>query len=197
MTLRKFNNFLTVLVIGMSLLIMITPFLPRISYYFRDKTPEVVAPYAGELSKTQNSNSSANPPRDNRIVIPSIGLNEEIKQGSNIGLINDGGTWLRPNTAAPNENDNSVIVGHRFFGNSVATFYNLDKVEPGQYLAIYWEGEEHLYQVESKRVVGADAVEIEAPTGEKQLTIYTCDPVWTAANRLVLVAKPVEAEANS
>jgi LPXTG-site transpeptidase (sortase) family protein len=45
--------------------------------------------------------------------------------------------------------------------------------------------------VESK-IVDPSAVEIEAPTTQKQLTLYTCTPIWTAKERLVIIAKPTD-----
>ena len=68
----------------------------------------------------------------------------------------------------------------------------MDKVLVGQKLAIYWEGQEILYEVTEVKVVDASAVEIEAPSMEKMLTLYTCHPIWTAKQRLVVVAKPVQ-----
>ncbi len=197
LTLRRFNNFLSVIVIVLGLYIAITPFLPVIGYWFTDKSPEASAPYGGGLAERVGSSSDAPPPQENRIVIPSIQVNEPILESSNIGVINDGGTWRRPNTATPTEDDNTVIVGHRWFGNEVSTFYHLDKVQPGQTLALYWEGEELLYEVVAKEIVDATAVQIEAPTDEKLLTIYTCDPIWTARNRLVIVAKPLVNDTNA
>ncbi len=194
LTLRRFNNFLSLVVVALGLYIIMTPFLPQLEYALRDKSPEASAPYGGGLAESVGSSSIASDiPKENRIVIPSIQVDEPILEGPNIGVINKGGTWRRPNSSAPTENNNTVIVGHRFYGNNVSTFYHLDKVLTGQKLALYWEGEEILYEVTETKVVEATAVAIEAPTTERQLTIYTCHPVWTAKNRLVIVAKPVSA----
>ena len=159
----------------------------------RDTSPEVVAPYQGSLADGLNSDTDAPPPQDNRIVIPSISLDEPIIEGSSINLIKDGGTWHRPQTVIPTEQGNSVIVGHRYYGNNVSTFYHLDKVLIDEIFAVYWEGEELLYQVTDKKIVPATAVEIEGPTAERQLTLYTCHPLWSAEERLVITAKPIEA----
>lgn len=190
-SLRRFNSFLSFIVILLGLYIAITPFLPQISYWLRDKSPEYTAPYGGELAKAEGSDSSAPVPIDNRLVIPSIGINEPIIEGSNIWVITNGGTWLRPKSASPDGNGNTVIVGHRFYGNDISTFYHLDKVKIGQLMAVYWNGKETLYEVTETKVVDPTAVGIEAPTSEKQLTLYTCTPIWTAKNRLVVIAKPV------
>ncbi len=191
MTLRKFNNLLSVVVIILGLYISLSPFLPQIMYTFKDKSPEASAPYAGVLAKTIGSSSTQAAPKDNRIVIPSIQIDESIQEGNGIWVIHDGGTWRRPNSASPDTEGNTVIVGHRFYGNNISTFYHLDKVLVGQKLALYWEGKEYLYEVSETKVVEADAVEIEAPTSDKRLTLYTCTPIWTAKQRLVVIAKPL------
>jgi sortase A len=193
--LRKFNSFLSFIVILLGLYIAVTPFLPQIAYWLRDTSPEYVAPYGGELAKSEGSSSTLPPPIDNRLVIPSIGINEQIIESDSINAINSGGTWRRPNSATPDEDNNTVIVGHRYFGNDVSTFYHLDKVLVGQLMAIYWNGQETLYEVTETKVVPASATEIEAPTSEKQLTLYTCTPLWTAKDRLVIIAKPVNPNA--
>lgn len=182
---------MSLIVIGLGLYIIVTPFLPQVSYALRDKSPEAAAPYGGELAQSVGSDTQADIPQDNRIVIPSIQLDEPILEGGNIWVIHDGGTWRRPGTAVPTDKSNTVIVGHRFYGNNVSTFYHLDKVLVGQRLAVYWEGKEIVYEVVETKIVDPTAVEIEAPTTEQQLTIYTCHPVWTAKNRLVVIAKPL------
>lgn len=194
MTLRTYNNALSVVVIVLGLYIAVSPFLPQITYELRDKSPNASAPYSGELAKVVGSTSDAQKPQDNRLVIPSIQIDEPIVEGGDIWVIRNGGTWRRPQTSKPNQDGNTVIVGHRFYGSNISTFYHLDKVLIGQVLAVYWEGEEYLYEVTETKVVEATEVEIEAPTNDKQLTIYTCTPIWTAKQRLVVIAKPVAGE---
>lgn len=166
--------------------------MPQIAYMLRDKSPEATAPYGGQLAESVGSSATNSIPSDNRLVIPSIGINEPIYEGKFINVIKDGGTWRRPNGGTPDKDGNTVIVGHRFYGSNISTFYSLDKVQAGQKLAVYWEGKEILYEVKEVKIVDTTAVEIENQTTEKQLTIYTCHPIWTAKQRLVLIAKPVQ-----
>ena len=175
------------------LYIAIYPFIPELTFLVRDDSPETVAPYTGRLAIRAGSSGSQTP-QGNRIVIPSIGVDEPILESSTISAIDDGGTWRRPNTSVPVEGSNTVIVGHRWFGNSVSTFYHLDKLDIGEVFAIYWEGQEILYRIASKGVVDATEVAIENPTSQPIVTIYTCDPVWSAANRLVITATPLQGE---
>ncbi len=192
MGLRKFNNLLSAVVIALGLYISINPLIPQFAYWFRDKSPDHTAPYSGQLAEEVGSKATSPLPNDNRLVIPSIGINEPIYEGKYINVIKDGGTWRRPNGTTPDIDGNTIIVGHRFYGKNTSTFYNLDKVVAGEKLAVYWEGKEILYEVKEVKVVDATAIEIEEPTKEKQLTIYTCHPLWTAKQRLVLIAKPVQ-----
>lgn len=189
MTLRRCNDILSLIVIALGIYIMTVPFLPQLTYKFRDTSPDKLAPYAGVLAVEQGSSGSKPIPTDNRIVIPDIGIDEPILEGRSIG--NTGGTWRRPNTATPKDDTNTVIVGHRFYGSNASTFYHLDKLLLGQKLAVYWEGEELIYEVAETKVVDANAIQIEAPTDERQLTLYTCTPLWTAKNRLVIIARPI------
>jgi sortase A len=183
---------LSFIVILFGLYIIIAPFLPQIEFWFRDKSPDVTAPYRGSLATSAGSSTTNPAPAENRIVIPSISLNEPILESTNIGVITHGGTWRRPASATPLDNNNTVIVGHRYYGNNVSTFYSLDKVQVGQLLAVYWQGQEFLYEVTETKVVDPSKVEIEAPTTDRRLTLYTCTPIWTARNRLVVIAKPVD-----
>jgi sortase A len=175
---------------------MITPFLPQFAYLLRDKSPKASIPYAGSLAQDAGINDANPTPQENRIVIPSIQLNEPIIESDSISAIKDGGTWRRPRSSEPAKDGNTVIVGHRYYGSNVSTFYHLDKVLPGQKLAIYWEGVEHVYEVTETKTVEASQVEIEAPTTEEQVTLYTCTPIWTAKQRLVVIAKPTKKEDN-
>jgi sortase A len=180
-------------VILFGLFISISPFLPEVTLRwkkFRDTTGGV--PYSGALASTAPQSDRTNPPNENRLVIPSINLNEKILEGNSIGVINKGGTWRRPKSSKPGESGNSVIVGHRIYGSNASTLYHLDSVQIGQKFAVYWQGRELLYEVAQKKVVPATAVEIEAQTDTEQLTIYTCTPIWTAKDRLVVVANRIE-----
>lgn len=164
---------------------------------FRDDSPEVIAPYGGNLAKAVGSDSDSPVPEENRIVIPGIGLNEPVYESNSISIISDGGTWHRPNSVSPTENGNSVIVGHRFFGSTVSTFYHLDKLQDNELLAVYWNGEELMYKVSEKKIVEADAVEVEAASSKRKLTLYTCHPLWTSKQRLVIIAEPIELDGES
>ena len=188
-TLRHFNHLLTVIVLALSLYMIAFPFLPYIDLWraqVADNTGGVqyVGLLAEENDETENENLRE-APEENRLVLPSITLDEEIVVGSDPDNIHRG-AWHRPRTSTPDQGGNTVIVGHRFSYNSPATFYHLDKMEVGDTFAIWWEGKEYVYRVFQTRVVEATAIEIEDNTDEPIATLYTCTPVWTATDRLVI-----------
>ncbi len=185
--LRKINNLLSIVAIALGLYIAGEPFLPQILYLIRDRSPAAIAPY-GSLAG-QNGNNDPQPiPDENRLVIPSISLNQPVKEGDNIWVIHDGGTWRLPQASTPDKKSNTVIVGHRYYASESSTFYNLDKVKTGEEMAVYWDKKEYIYRVREIKVVPPTAVEVEAPSDKPILTLYTCHPIWTSRNRLVVIS---------
>lgn len=127
---------------------------------------------------------------DNRVTIPSILVNAPFLQGSEDVL--NSALWHRPGTGNPAQGGNMVLAGHRFqFTSGPKTLYHLDKVKVGDDIMVSWEGEVYKYVVYEMVEVAPTAVEIEQETTNHILTIYTCTPLWSADQRLVIKAKPV------
>lgn len=195
--LRAFNNFLTVVVVGLGVYIIALPFLPHFSLWIaelRDNTDGVQ--YAGQLAQLNGVDSTElpGPPEGNTLVVPGIQVNEEVLEGAEIDVLWNGGVWRRPKTSTPDQGGNTVMVAHRFSYSDPSTFFHLDKVQQNDVFAVWWEGKEYLYEVFEVSEVPATAIEIEANTDEPILTLYTCTPVWTAVNRLVVKANLVNTE---
>jgi LPXTG-site transpeptidase (sortase) family protein len=185
----RLNDILTAIVVAGALYMAFIPLWPQLSWKLDTAAP---APFGGRLSRVVGSDEKGPNPTDNRIVIPSAKINEPILEGKSLSVIDDGGSWRKNiNTNNPKEAGNTVIVGHRFtFRDPEGAFYHLDKVSVGDYLAVYWQGEELLYKVSETRVVEATALEVEDNTTERKLTLYTCTPLVTASHRLVITALP-------
>ena len=161
------------------------PFLPILTFWLRQKTvepPVIVSQAAPEPEQKKSF------PKDNRIVIPSLLLDEEILEGPDAGVLNNG-IWRRPITSTPDQESNTVLAGHVFtYDDPEGVFYHLNKLKPGEEIAVYWNGAEYLYIVTNIKEVPATAVDIEAPTNQPVLTLYTCTPLWNPVNRLVVSA---------
>lgn len=126
-----------------------------------------------------------------RIIIPKIGVNAPIivSKSEKYGL--NHGAWLVPDTSTPEKGSNTVITGHRFkyLPPNNLTFYLLDKLSVGDEINITWRDKKYGYKVASTKVVPATEVSILEPTAEPTLTVFTCDPIYSTKNRLVVVAE--------
>ena len=128
-------------------------------------------------------------PSENTLFIPQIGADGKVFEGNSNATLNKG-FWRRPKSSTPDKGGNTVIVAHRFlYTAGPKTFYNLDKMEVGDKFALYWEGKEYNYEVFEVTIVAPTAVEIEGYSDEAMVTLYTCTPLWTAKDRLVVKAK--------
>lgn len=108
------------------------------------------------------------------------------------------GAWHRyPERGDPERGGNFILSAHRFrlgaTPNSTkerSPFYHLDKLQEGDIVDIYYEGQWYSYQIKRLYSVAPDAVEIEAPSEEAKLTIYSCTLRGSADGRVVVEATP-------
>lgn len=190
LSLKRINNILAILLMLLGLYIVVSPFAPLLTFRVKEITNK--SKVNGQTAKLNKPVAPEDIPADNRIRIPKLLLDEQIIQSPSIGSISKGGTWLRPYTVRPGEAGNSVIVGHRFIYQGPATFYNLDKVEVGDKIAIFWDKKRYVYDVYDIFETQPSNQEVEAPMNGKILTLYTCTPLWSAHNRLIVRARLVE-----
>jgi sortase A len=178
------------MVIVLSMYALLLPFLAAVDYWWKQRNPEQKLSISRQLVADEKNDDT---PRDDRLLIPSILVDEPIATGNNISVINDGGVWLRPQTAAPDVIGNTVLAGHRFtYQQPNGPLYHLDKMSLGDEIGVRWQGETTRYIVTDIKTVSALATDIELPTDEKRLTLYTCTPLLTAENRLVILAEEVD-----
>lgn len=174
-------------------LIIAYPFLPALRYYVL--RPKPVLPYATKLTSKQLTSLPALPvvgtkpiPKENRLVIPSIGVDMPILEGPTERTLDRGGIWHIPGTSNPSQGSNMVLSGHRwqYLPPSSMTLYLLDKVKLDEPIIVYWRGQEYDYRIVDRRVVDPSATDIQNPTEQPRLTIYTCTPLFSTKQRLVL-----------
>jgi len=202
---RYINNILSSIVAFYSLYILALPLIPHVSLWWskwRDDTGGYVYvtrlqpdPKASTKEPDQPSVERKPIPQDNRLVLPTIELNEKLVEGTAAQTVHLG-AWRKPNSSTPNKGGNTVIVGHRFTYSDPAVFFHLDKIKKGDLFPLYWEGEEYDYIVSEVKVVNPDQVSIEDQTNKPIVTIYTCTPIWTSKQRLVIVADLIDTSNN-
>jgi LPXTG-site transpeptidase (sortase) family protein len=183
--LRLFNHGLTLIAIVLAVYVMTVPVLPELTWWVGQHTPiSISANNASEVKQAADSppDSSAS----NTLFIESLGMSEVIYEGGLEQLKK--GVLRRSQTSTPTKGSNTVLVGHRFAYGSRGVFYHLDKVKTGDRIVLHWEGKSYAYNVSEVIVVPPSQVSIEQPTEEDILTLYTCTPLWTATDRLVIRA---------
>ncbi len=184
--LRIFNNFLTVAVVLVGLYLIVTPFLPQLLFWLQSKNNDNSVPYQSVLNEEED-NDDKPIAKDNRLVIPQMSLDGAVHEGRYASTLKKG-IWRRPKTSTPDKGGNTVLVAHRFTYRSPSVFYHLDKLKQGDEFSLFWNEQEYTYRVREIKVVEPTAIQVEDNTDEPILTLYTCTPMWTAKQRLVVVA---------
>jgi len=186
--LRRFNNLLTVVVVVFALYLIAWPFVPKLDFWW-NSTTHYNPPLVTAIIKSKPGD--VQPPKDNILVIPSLHLQETIYDGYPYTALSKG-VWHSSQGSTPDKGSNTVIAGHRFtyhgFQRSGAAFYNLDKLKSGDQIVVFWHGVRYDYQVSRNFIVQPTQLSIEDPTVKPQLTLYTCTPLWTSTNRLIITA---------
>jgi LPXTG-site transpeptidase (sortase) family protein len=191
--LRKFNNFLSVVVLLSALYLIIWPFLPRLDFWwksYRHSDPPLVT----AITKPKNA-GSVSAPKDNTLVIPALHMQVTVYDGPTYASLAKG-VWHSPRSSTPDKGGNTVMAGHRFTYNGLqrgaSTFYSLDRLKTGDQVVLYWSGVRYDYKVSDVLIVAPTEISIENPTPQPQLTLYTCTPLWTSLQRLVVQASLVK-----
>ncbi len=186
----RINDFLTVIALLLGLYLVIMPLWPQIAFLFK-KEPQINSYFSTDDEKENKIDSPSNEIKGNKLIIPQMKLEADINEGSGVNTLSKG-TWRRPNTSSPDKGGNTVIVGHRFVYSSTAIFYHLDKLKKDDEFIASWDGKIYKYRVREINTLTPDKVQIENNTEDPILTLYTCTPMWTSKNRLVVISDLIE-----
>lgn len=132
-------------------------------------------------------------PIDNQLVIPKIGVDLPIVEGTNSDDALWKGAWRIPGSSTPPDGGNTVLSGHRFRYRppSNLTLYLLDQVKKNDVMIVYWKGKEYDYRVSETKIVPRDNTDIAEPTLTDQLTVFTCHPLFSTKERLVVIGERI------
>lgn len=188
---RRINDVLLVVVLLLGLYLVAMPVLPEVQFYVQKKAISTDMPllrqFVPRVPKTLQGPHST----EKRLQIPSILVDGEILSGDLSSLL-DQGIWHRPHSSTPDKGGNTVFVAHRFqYTSGPNTFYHLEKVALGETITVIWEGVVYEYEVADIQIVGPNEMWVEEDTSESIITLYTCTPLWTAEQRLVVRGKLV------
>jgi sortase A len=100
-----------------------------------------------------------------------------------------------PETPLPGEHGNAAIAGHRTtYG---APFYDVDELGAGDPIFVTTSAGRFRYDVSEQKIVDPSEVSVLNPTDDDRLTLTTCNPRFSAAERLIVVARLVTPAANT
>jgi len=120
-----------------------------------------------------------------RILIPSIGADYVVIQGTDTGDLQKGPGHY-PTTALPGQGRTVAIAGHRTtYG---APFRQIDKIEPGDEITLEMPYADVVYEVTGSRIVEPEDVGIVDDVGRERLVLTACHPLYSAAQRYAIFA---------
>jgi sortase A len=119
-----------------------------------------------------------------RIKIPALGIDTVVVEGITPSALRAGAGHY-PQTPLPCETGNVSIAGHRTtYGRP---FGNIDQLKPGDTIELTTPIGGCVYQVSKEPwVVEPTEMSVIDPTGERSLTLTTCHPKGSAAQRLIV-----------
>jgi sortase A len=121
-----------------------------------------------------------------RVVIPSIGLDIAMIQGTNTADLQKGPGHY-PSTPFPGQPGTVAIAGHRT--TYLAPFRNIDALHGGNHIGIEMPYATFEYRVERTRVVDPTDLRILHRTPYQRLVLTACHPLYSAAQRIVVFAR--------
>jgi sortase A len=118
--------------------------------------------------------------------IPKLGLDKVVVEGTGTGDLRLGPGHYQ-GTPLPGQPGNAAIAGHRTtYG---APFYDLNELSSGDPIYVTTTQGKFLYRVTGSQVVSPNDTAVVAATSTPELTLTTCTPRFSAAQRLVVHAQ--------
>jgi sortase A len=122
------------------------------------------------------------------IDIPKINVNKAVVEGVGVEDLKKGPGHY-PNTPMPGQKGNAAIAGHRTtYGHP---FYDLDALKPGDDIFVSTRQGKFQYKVDHSMNVDPHDVAVLDATPDNRLTLTTCTPRFSAAQRLIVVSNLV------
>lgn len=160
-------------------------------------------PSFGDLLTGSKEQEIVPPDQEFSIVIPKIGASSKVvpnvdpsNEDAFLPILKESVAHAQ-GTVFPGLPGNIYLFAHSTdsfwdVGRYNAIFYLLKDLEPGDEIAVFYQGKRHNYYVSEKKVVDADDVSLitEANTGTEQLILQTCWPPGTTWKRMLIFARP-------
>jgi sortase A len=126
-----------------------------------------------------------------RIEIPRLGRRFVLIKGTASADLRDG-PGIYPQTRFPGVPGTTAIAGHRTTYS--APFRHIDGLRHGDEIVIAMPYARFTYQVSATRIVAPTDVGVIDPTSYSRLVLSACHPLYSARQRIVVVARLVHTE---
>jgi sortase A len=123
--------------------------------------------------------------------IPRISANYTVVQGTDTTSL-EKGPGHYPQTAFPGMGQTVAIAGHRT--TYLAPFRHLDSVKPGDQIVLTMRYARFTYRVEFTKIVDPTAWWVTRNVGYERLVLSACNPLYSAAQRIVVFARLIGLE---
>lgn len=135
--------------------------------------------------------------RTDYVKIDKLGLLVPFYGSDSAATLEKGAWWRYPDRGNPEKGGNFILSAHRFqLGltpegtRARSPFYHIEKLQVGDPIQVRYNGKDYTYTVSRKYDVPPTAVEIESPSDEAKLTLYSCSLKGEADGRVVIEALP-------
>jgi sortase A len=120
-----------------------------------------------------------------RLEIPRIGVDEIVVEGVGVDDLRKGPGHYEQ-TPLPGEHGNAAVAGHRTtYG---APFFDIDQLAQGDEIIVTTYAGRFVYRVTGSTIVSPSEVSVVADTPDDRITLTSCDPKYSASNRIVVTA---------
>lgn len=157
--------------------------------------------FSGPVDATAKKLVAQKPNLDeDRLYIPKINVDVAVVDinGDEAAALEQGAIHRAPDSGNPLDGGNFVVAAHRFqLGltpdqtRKKSPFYHIDQLQKGDQFYVDYDGVRYAYEVSEKKQVPSNATEIEQPTSEDRLTLYSCNLSGPETGREVVFAKPI------
>jgi sortase A len=124
-----------------------------------------------------------------RLIVPKVGLDVVVFEGVTRETLAQGPGHM-PGTPLPGQPGNAVISGHRTTHGR--PFFDFDLLQPGDRIEVETSIGTNVYEVRESLIVAPTDVWVTDDKAGGWLTLTTCNPKFSARERLIISAEMVE-----
>lgn len=157
-------------------------------------SPRVIADSSDTLKTKEDSLKNSG---QNYILIKNLNIIAPINDTNPSVALSNGAWWKNPSQASPETGGNFILGVSKFNLGLTPTktkdkslFYNLDKLESGDSVEIFFKQQLYKYKVKEIKTTQASESPVGSPSDKTQLTVFTSDKSGNADGKVVLVADP-------